>query len=421
MGLRDYQNAAIQEVRDAWQHGVRAVCLVAPTGAGKTVMGEGLIESERRVLWLAPRRDLVTQTHKRLSDRFGFLSVGMLMAGEHETPGARIQVGTLQTVLGRGERAGDSVIVLDECHHVPSDEWQAAAQLCPDARVVGLTATPQRPDGRPLGDVFTGLVVASNYSRLVPEGHLLPVRLYRPKTNLGRDWAQAPFDAWSEYGEGDRTFVFCSRVEYAQSVRDAFHGMGVPAAVMEADTPQRTRERLLEEFERGRVLVLCSVGCLTEGIDVPSARCAILARGYQHVSNYLQAAGRVLRPSTDTHKRDAIVLDLVGSSRKHGSPVDDRLYSLDGSGIERTQDADVDGAEAVAEDDEENAIGCRTIDAPDVVDEELEIVSRGALADGEEPKRVSIEAVKRRASKSAQQMMSLMGAYGREHDGRKSL
>lgn len=317
MKLRGYQTAAVDAVNASWKSH-RSVLLVAPTGAGKTVLGQALING-RSALWVAHRRELVEQTSKRLG-------AGVIAPGYHVSPRKSVQVGTVQTLLARGARPNAEVLVLDEAHHYMAEEWRALVDAYPDAKILGLTATPERADGEPLGDIFEEIVVAANYSELIRDGHLVTVRAYHPKESLGNDLAMDPVDAWVKYSEGSQAFVFCGRVHIADELASRFRGLGVIAKTIEYNTPTRERAEAIDAFRRGSVKVLTNVYALTEGVDVPESRCCILARAFGHVGSYLQAVGRVLRPAKG--KPDAILIDLTGTSRKHGLPIIDRAYSL---------------------------------------------------------------------------------------------
>lgn len=292
-------------------------------------MGEALIGGAKSALWVAHRRDLVSQTARRLESSFGS-RVGVVMPGERENRDATIFVGTVQTLMSRVKAPAD-YLVLDEAHHYVATEWAQLRDAYPKARVVGLTATPQRSDGEAMGDVFSEIVVAASYSELLREGFLVPARVHRPRVSLGNDLAQDPIEAWRRYSEGSRTFVFCARTSIARDVAQRFRDAGVLAGTIEANTPKREREELLESFRRGKHRVITNVGTMTEGIDVPEARTAILMRAFDFVGQYLQVVGRVLRPAKD--KRDAVLIDLTGASIKHGLPTDDRRYSLEGKAI----------------------------------------------------------------------------------------
>jgi len=336
--LRPYQERTVESVFEAWRSS-RRVLLVAPTGAGKTRLAEEFVaraqRSDERVLFIAHRRELIRQATERLRLSQGHFAVGMIAPGEELTIEAPIQVATVQTLLARELRPDAQLIIFDEAHHYVADDWQKLSSAYPNARTLGLTATPERQDGRPLGDMFDALVVAAKYTELIRDGHLVPARVYQPPAEYNGDGlAQDPIAAWQRYGEGSRTFWFCRSVEDAYETAEKLRAIGVPAGTIEAQTPKGERDDLLDQFARGGLVVLTNVYALTEGVDVPAARCCLLARGCGHVGPYLQMAGRVLRPYPG--KQDAILIDLTGATLRHGLPTEDREYSLDGNGIQRT-------------------------------------------------------------------------------------
>jgi superfamily II DNA or RNA helicase len=342
--LRRYQLSAVAGVRASWGK-VESVLLVAPTGAGKTVLGEELISDLDRVLWVAHRRELVAQTVRRLRHRFGSASVGVIMPGEPATTGARVQVGTVQTLLARRTLPDVGCIVLDEAHHYVAEDWRRLLETCGHTRCLGLTATPQRADGEALGDIFEDLVVAASYSELLADGFLVHARVFRPLEPLGSDLAQDPLEAWLKNSGGAQTFVFCARVEAAKILAQRFRDHGIIAETIEADTPARERDGIMSRFRSGRTRVLTNVNVLTEGVDVPEAGCVVLAKPFGHVSGMLQAAGRVLRPSPG--KTMATIIDLTGSTLQHGLPTDDRSYSLNGRAISTLEHSGGEGSSVV--------------------------------------------------------------------------
>ncbi len=327
---RPYQQRAIDAVRAVLAAGERSVCVVAPTGSGKTFMGQETVGDRARVVWLAHRRELVGQAAKRLAARHGAREVGIIMPGEPRSPLARIQVATVQTLMASVTSPTADILVLDEAHHYAASEYRAAAEATRAPRTIGLTAWPTRADGAPLSDIFGSMIVAAHHSELIADGYLVPARVYSPAEPLGMDLAQDPIAAWLAHGEGARTFVFAPRVDIARRWAEAFRAAGVSAECVDAATPAVERARTLARFRRGDVRVLTNVDVFSEGIDVPEVRCVVIGSAVDYVGRYLQICGRALRPSAG--KRDAIVIDLTGASRKHGLPTEDRDYALDRAG-----------------------------------------------------------------------------------------
>lgn len=332
--LRDYQRRAVEETEALLP--TESVCLVAPTGSGKTVMGASLAARyqhstpDARVLVVTHRVELVEQWREAL-EMLG-LDVGILAGRRAENTEADTIVAGWQTLVSRsGVRPAATLLIVDEAHHAQAAEWKSVLDAYPEARVLGLTATPQRRDGRPLGDIFTKLVVAAQYSELIRAGHLVPCRLFRPPEPLGTDLAQEPLAAYQKYCPGRSCIVFSRTIEDAEQTAEAFTAAGYPAACISADTPAFTRADLVDQFRSGELRALTCVFTLTEGFDHPATEACILARGCSHTGTYLQMVGRVLRPAPG--KTEALIVDLPGISHVHGIPTEDRSYTLDGRPI----------------------------------------------------------------------------------------
>lgn len=344
MSLRPYQQRAIEQVRAAIRQGSRAVCLVMPTGAGKTRTCAEIVRStvERggRALWLAHRAELVDQAVGALSG--AGLQVGCISASatSDADPNAPVQVATVQTLLARDLRPEARVIVVDEAHHYVADTFCRLVRDYPNAYVIGPTATPERSDGVGLGALFTRIVLGVRVRELVADGHLVPARLVAPPDKLrSGQIAVRPADAYLQHARGRRAIVFSPTVALAEQHAEDFRAAGLRSAVVSGDTPWEDRRAAFAALQAGTLDALCNVYVATEGLDVPEVDCVILARGFGSSGTYLQCVGRALRPAAN--KRDALILDLTGTSHAHGHPEDDRIYSLEGRGI-RGADAIVD-------------------------------------------------------------------------------
>lgn len=303
---RPYQARAVKDCWNAWKTGKKAVCLVSPTGSGKTVMGSLLAEGQR-TLWIVHRNELIEQTQKKL-------------------PWATVL--TVQKMLARPTlRPEADIVVFDEAHHYMAEKWRQIESHYSRVPQLGLTATPERSDGKSLGDMFDHMVVAAQYSELVKQGHIVPCYIYKPQYELGGDkYANSPVTLYQRHGEDRKGFVFAPTVENAVQLAADFTQAGIRTETITGKSTRGYRRCYLREFGEGRIRLLSNVYVLTEGLDVPDATVCILARNVQHTGAYMQMTGRVLRPSPG--KRYAIIIDCVGSYYRHGSPVDDRLYSL---------------------------------------------------------------------------------------------
>lgn len=302
--------------------------------SGKTRMGVELALSfAGRGLWLAHRTELIEQAAVRL--REAGLQVGMISPEYEPDPWAQVQVASLDTLVARGVRPAADWVIHDECHHAMAETYDAVLESYRSKILVGLTATPQRRDGRALSHRFDALVVAATYSELLRLGHITPCRVFRPDEYMGSDLARSPLEAYRDVSvllQGHPlTFAFAQTVELAQKYALDFSDSGIPSAALTAKTSDDERKEILDRFRAGNIRVLWNVYVLTEGVDIPQARVCLLARGVSHAGPFIQMCGRVLRPHEG--KTDSVLLDLSGASHLHGFPTADRDYALDGRPI----------------------------------------------------------------------------------------
>lgn len=345
--LRPYQTKAIDEVRDAVIKGCRSVVLVCPTGGGKTSQAAEIVRSAvskgKRVLCIAHRSELIDQMFDRLVE-FG-LECGAISATSQRPPNPYhpVQVASIQTLLARDMRPEADIVIIDEAHHIVSDEWAVLAQHYSKAIIIGLTATPERADGKGLGAIFDRIVVAASVSELTALGHLVPMVIDRPSSRLKSGTiAQRPVDAYLTSARGRKsTIVFSSSIPAAKEHLEGFLEKGIRAELLTGKTDVGERQRIIADFKSGALPVLLNVGVLLEGFDAPATDCVILARSCGTVSMYLQICGRGLRPAPG--KTDCLLIDLQGISHELGDPDIDRDYSLDGRGISRPGCFSADG------------------------------------------------------------------------------
>ncbi|MGE3675413.1 MAG: DEAD/DEAH box helicase [Polyangiaceae bacterium] len=354
--LRPYQLEAIERLDQRVAAGVRRVCLVAPTGAGKTSIASSLIlraiERGERVVFLAHRRELISQAFTRLLD-FGLPGscVGILMGSDRRRrPGAPIQVASVDTLRNRSKPIAD-VVFTDECHRATAKSYRNIAACYPDALHIGLTATPYRANGKGLGDAYDELVVVTSPKQLIAEGYLVEPRVFTvPKAEqpdlrgvrVARgDYASELLEQamnrqslvgnivehWKKHADGIRTVVFAVSVAHSKHITERFREAGIAAEHLDGMMATDDRDAVLRRLSEGTTRVVSNVGVLCEGWDQPSVKCAVLARPTKSTGLYLQQAGRILRPWED---HPAIILDHGGCVLEHGLPQDDREFSLEG-------------------------------------------------------------------------------------------
>ena len=351
MELRPYQVQAVSNLRVAFRQGNHAALLVMPTGAGKTVVFTEIAQlakaNGKKVLILVHRRELVTQASaklKKIGVKHGTISAGS-KPSQHW-----VQVASVQTLVRRLNSYNwkPDLIIVDEAHHAVAGSWERCLAHYKDAKVIGVTATPSRLDGRGLGSHFSTLVSGPSVEQLTKLGFLSQHRVFAPpviadlsnvKTRAGdyaNDQLSAAMDRptitgdaighYRRLADGLPAIAFCCSIAHATSVCESFKAAGYRAKLVTGNMKMEERDEAISGLADGRTQILCSVDVVSEGTDVPAVSAAILLRPTQSEALYLQQVGRILRPQPG---KIAIVLDHVGSTLKHGFVDDLRKWSLD--------------------------------------------------------------------------------------------
>jgi DNA repair protein RadD len=355
--FRPYQETAIQSARDKIAGGCKRILLNSPTGSGKTIIAAGIVQRAvakgKRVLFLAHRRELIHQTCAKLVEG-GVLNFGVIMAGHRiNHAAAPVQVASIQTLVRRELPPADLVMV-DECHRAASRSYLSVLANYPQAAVIGLSATPERLDGKGLDDIFHDMVVVATVPDLIEMGFLVKPTCYVGATAdlSGVATRRGDYDEgqlaeamdkprltgdivanWLRLAKGRPTAVFAAGVEHARHITAEFVAAGIAAATVTGETPANEREAIIADWRAGFIQVCVNVFIFVEGFDFPELECVVLARPTQSVSLYLQAVGRVMRPSPD--KTQAIIIDHAGCCQMHGQPHLHREWTLEGMAKKR--------------------------------------------------------------------------------------
>lgn len=349
--LRPYQTEILDAGRAAMKRKVKNIVLQGPTGMGKTALMAAMFSTASGKGYTCAfgvhRAELIRQaasTFERVGIRYGIVSPHHPM-----DLSAKVQICSIDTWRNRVPRLPKfDFIAWDECHHVAAATWAKLHDAYPDAYHVGLTATPQRLDGRGLRDWFDEMVTGPSVRELIDEGWLSPYRYFdagdqQDEKKLFGDIVRN----YLQIAVGKRAIYFCRTVQHSAETAEAFRQRGVPAAHVDANTPDGERLLAMQKFERGEILVLCNAALFAEGVDVPGVEVVGLARKSESLTWYLQACGRGLRPvyakdmpvSTAEERRAAIaagpkphciILDHAGLRGLHGAPDLDRQWTLDG-------------------------------------------------------------------------------------------
>jgi superfamily II DNA or RNA helicase len=413
--LRDYQTSFVTSIRAAFSAGKRRVLAVSPTGSGKTVMfvyiARGAAARGKRICILVHRQELLDQTSRAL-DEMG-VEHGVIAGGRTGRKGA-VQVASVQTLVRRLDQyPGFDMIVVDEAHHAAAGSWEKIMAAYPNAFVLGVTATPERLDGRGLGNHFSEIIVGPTVAELIEQGYLSPYRLYAPtrpdlaevQTRMG-DYVAAELvaamdkptitgdavDHYRRLAAGKRALVFCVSIKHSEHVAAQFGGAGFSFLHIDGNTDPGTRMAGTRAFAKEQVQGLSNVDLFGEGYDVPGAEVAILLRPTQSLGLFLQQCGRVLRPvyapgfdlTTVGGRRAAIaagpkpyaiLLDHAGCCHMHGLPDDVREWSLEGRKKRRKSEASEDGP-AIRQCDQCFAVCAATLTACPACGKPFKVVGR---------------------------------------------
>lgn len=342
--LRPYQLDTIERTFEAAMGGARIIVVQAPTGAGKSTIGCGLVRravnKEKRVLFVVHRRRLVDQFSQRLLE---FQTQhALFMRGERYDPSYRVQVASRDTLLSRCVRnewidmPQADLVIVDEGRHAASDEMRRL--LAPyeqrGAYIVLLDATPVLPNGQGLGPWAQAMVVAAKVSDLVRDGYLVPVKCFAPdrervRGKTRRGVAGDLVQSWLSYAENMPTVLFCSRRQRSLDCVAAYNAAGIPAVHVDCDTPDAERDRVFDGLADGTVKVVSNVGIIREGVDIPALGCCQFYMEPPGRVGFLQACGRIMRP--DPGKKHGVVIDHGGAIFRYGFPDEDTEWLLDGN------------------------------------------------------------------------------------------
>jgi DNA repair protein RadD len=353
IALRNYQLALAEDIRSGFADGAKAVLAVSPVGSGKTVLfsyvSAGASSKGKRVVVLAHRRELVKQASEKLTASgvpHGIIAPGFSKSRE------LVQVTSVQTLANR-EIDEPHLFVADEAHHAVAGAWAKIFARYPKARILGVTASPVRQDGKGLGvssgGPFDHMVVGPAVEWLTGQGFLSPVKIYAPLTGpdlrgvatragdydvgqVGKamDKPRITGDAVSHYAKhapGQPCIAFCASIEHATHTAAAFAGAGWRSVAVSGKTPTPERDAAIGGLATGAVQVLCSCSLIDEGLDVPAVGCVIMLRPTKSLGLYIQQAGRGMRVAPG--KSALILLDHAGNTNIHGLPSAAREWSLD--------------------------------------------------------------------------------------------
>lgn len=385
MQLRPYQSSLVAGINNYWSTYPRGkVLAVLATGGGKTVIFSSIIAAEQGATCaIAHRQELVSQMSLTLAKN----GIYHRIVGSNKTvrncvkihmdelgktfcdAGSKHAVASVDTIIRRGEQLANwlpsvRLWVIDEAHHVLKDnKWGKAVQMFPNARGLGVTATPGRADGNGLGShadgVFDTMFEGVAMGELIRDGYLTDYKIFAPPSSFSREQIKVSDstgdfnlnqmkevvngsslvvhdektitgDVVAQYlkiARGKSGVTFTVDVASAEEIAEQYNKAGVPAAAISCNTPDLERFAAVRKFKNKEILQLVNSEILTEGFDCPGIEVVSFGRPTESYSMYSQMFGRALRPLPG--KTHAIIIDHVGNVMRHGLPDAPRQWSLD--------------------------------------------------------------------------------------------
>lgn len=350
--LLDYQKEAAESTEDMWEKdGKKRLMVEMATGTGKTVLASELIrrhvEKGGNVLFLAHTRDLVDQSARSLAFHMPEADIGIEMGRDRvkDIDAPDIVVATMQSMSSRLDRYPEDhfgMVVIDEAHHSECDSYLSILARFPGARVLGITATPDRTDekGRERQkQVWEATSYRFGLKKAVEKGRLSPVKVLKADMDaidlnevqvnaasmdyagkslanrLRREFSKIAV-AMTKQVRRRRPAVFLPTKASAREFAGILEKYGWNPVEIDSDTPDR-KDRL-DDFRNGKFDVIVSVDALREGFDCPSIDCIVPLRPTFSSTVYLQMVGRGTRLCPERAKNDCLILDFLWKDRRPG-------------------------------------------------------------------------------------------------------
>ncbi len=352
--LRPYQSDLLDRINKSWFSGTRSILCQLPTGGGKTILFSTAVHEANqnglKCLVLAHREELI----KQAADKLEIITndpVGIIKAGYPTNYDRDIQVASVQSLTRRlGKCPEFDLIVVDEAHHSTANSYRTILNRFPNARVLGVTATPIRLDGKGFRGIFDELICGVTVAELITSGSLSAYKYFATERSMsveGVGKRQGDFKAedvaranpvtglagdvvksYGDYLESKQAVVFCVNVEHSIAIAAHFTVAGIIAHHLDGNSSPGERADVMQKFRDKHIQVLTNCALFDEGLDIPSLDGVILARPTASLSRYLQMVGRALRVAEG--KEHAIIIDLAGNWERLGMVDDERPWTLDG-------------------------------------------------------------------------------------------
>jgi superfamily II DNA or RNA helicase len=361
--LRDYQLENKLKIYNLWIDN-QSVMLQMPTGTGKTRLFASIVKDIHKlsiqnkkaykVLILAHRQELIKQISENIGVRYG-IAHGKIMSKNWEEDFYPTQVASVQTLTRRLDKWGDKkfdFIIIDEAHHALAPTYKKICKEFPDAKLLGVTATPYRMSKASFRTMFDELIISDSISEFIKKGYLSEYEYYSIKPNskiqklvdninefdIDGDYADKAlsntFDkdkiranllqTYYKYANGKKGIIYTINKSHNEHVCKIFVDAGINAKAIDSETKSEDRIKIVRDFKNGNIQILCNVNIFSEGFDCPDVEFIQLARPTKSLAMYLQQVGRGFRIHEEKEK--VIFLDNVGLFNRFGLPSANRKW-----------------------------------------------------------------------------------------------
>ena len=361
--LRDYQQLAKEEIFSKWNR-VDNILYQMPTGTGKTRLFTSIIRDisiwglrhniNYRILIIAHRSELIEQSSRSL-DKYR-IKHGVLagtMKDKRDLTQA-IQVASIQTITHPANQCliddlKFDFIIIDEAHHAVANSYQKLWEYCPDAKKLGVTATPWRMNNSGFAQIFDAYIPSMSIKDFIQKGWLATYQYYSIPTSselvksiesirefdIEGDYKNSAlvevcdtskiraqlYDSYEKNVLGKKGIIYSISREHSEHICLQYRSRGVAIENIDSKTPAKVREKVIQAFRNGEIDIIVNVDIFSEGFDCPDIEFIQLARPTKSLVKYIQQVGRGLRKNGD---KKCIILDNVGMYSRFGLPDEER-------------------------------------------------------------------------------------------------
>ena len=364
VSLRPYQQKAKKEIFESWDK-VDSVMFQMPTGTGKTRLFTSIIHDindysiQRResvkILIIAHRTELIDQIDESL-EKYK-VAHGIIAGGRERDYKLPVQVASIQTLtnihnIKEAEKLNAQFVIIDEAHHALASTYKKLWKMYPNAKWLGVTATPWRMNHQSFTDLFDKIILSMPIKDFIKQGYLSTYKYYslRDESPIKKRIGDIEIDRFGEYKEasmeekmdigsiraqllnsyltfakGKKGIIYAININHAKHICKEYQDAGFNAVSIDSNTPATERKDLVDKFKNKEIDIIVNVDVFSEGFDCPDIEFIQLARPTLSLVKYLQQVGRGLRPTKN--KENCVILDNVGMYANFGLPDEHRHWN----------------------------------------------------------------------------------------------